>query len=698
MGLGANLPRMAGACDNIDWITRPPPATRRQPDARIRRPPPALLDPLPLRLGAGGDPRPRPLRALGGVGGILAGPGAAGERGGARAEQPVLGHLRLRHRPHLPGPRRLGGLPGRRRRGRALRGGPGPPRRPARLAGRALARGARPQGAGQRDRLPRLPRAGVARQHVRGPRRFGPTGASTPPGSPTTPSSSSLHDDVQGGRSWQEWPEALASRDPEALAEARASLSERILYRSWLQWHLDEQWQEARRAVVAAGRRPHGRPALHGGHRLGRRLVPTLRLPARRPGRRPARCLQRRRPGLGTPRLPLGRDGEERLRLDRGPGPPLRRALRRLPRRPRGRLLPELLPSQRRGPSGLRPRHRAGADPERRAGDGRLLEGRPGHRRGPGRRPRLRAGLARPARRSLATACFAGRRTRRSSAIRRKWPAVSLATTGTHDTDSMADWWETLPAAERKALLAAARPGVDRRTGARRLRRRGARRAPRPRLGAPAPTSCSCPSRTRWARGSGSTSRAPSTRRTGRTGCRALLSALLADKATDGAALRAGPTDREAPGGRGMSSRRLPGSPRRGRGRRARTPTAGSRRPGRTVVRRAAADAGPEARREAGAREPLPQGARDRRTCSARATGAAAEPCRRPRLRPRRRARSCSRWRGRRGRGPLLVGHNPEVAEAIAIAAGKRSAGAPGTVAALDLSGPAPRLLWVRSP
>ena len=63
----------------------------------------------------------------------------------------------------------------------------------------------------------------------------------------------SLHDDVQGGRSWQEWPEPLASRDPEALAEARASLSERILYRSWQQWHLDEQWQEARRAVVAAG-------------------------------------------------------------------------------------------------------------------------------------------------------------------------------------------------------------------------------------------------------------------------------------------------------------------------------------------------------------------------------------------------------------------------------------------------------------
>ena len=36
---------------------------------------------------------------------------------------------------------------------------------------------------------------------------------------------------------------------------------------------------------------------------------------------------------------------------------------------------------------------------------------------------------------------------------------MSLATNGTHDTDSLADWWETLPAAERKALLAL--PGLE---------------------------------------------------------------------------------------------------------------------------------------------------------------------------------------------------------------------------------------------
>ncbi len=50
------------------------------------------------------------------------------------------------------------------------------------------------------------------------------------------------------------------------------------------------------------------------------------------------------------------------------------------------------------------------------------------------------------------------------------------------------------------------------------------------------------------------------------------------------------------------------------------------------------------------------------------------------------------------GPGAALVGHNPEVAEALSIAAGKSVPVPPGTIAALDLSGPAPRLLWVRSP
>jgi 4-alpha-glucanotransferase len=34
------------------------------------------------------------------------------------------------------------------------------------------------------------------------------------------------------------------------------------------------------------------------------------------------------------------------------------------------------------------------------------------------------------------------------------WPAVSVATTGTHDTESLADWYEALSAEERAQLLA----------------------------------------------------------------------------------------------------------------------------------------------------------------------------------------------------------------------------------------------------
>jgi 4-alpha-glucanotransferase len=33
------------------------------------------------------------------------------------------------------------------------------------------------------------------------------------------------------------------------------------------------------------------------------------------------------------------------------------------------------------------------------------------------------------------------------------WPALSVATTGTHDTDSLADWWEGMPDEERSAFL-----------------------------------------------------------------------------------------------------------------------------------------------------------------------------------------------------------------------------------------------------
>ena len=50
------------------------------------------------------------------------------------------------------------------------------------------------------------------------------------------------------------------------------------------------------------------------------------------------------------------------------------------------------------------------------------------------------------------------------------------------------------------------------------------------------------------------------------------------------------------------------------------------------------------------------------------------------------------------GEGAALVGHNPEVAEAIALAAGASRTVPPGTVAAVEADDVGYRLLWLRSP
>ncbi len=54
---------------------------------------------------------------------------------------------------------------------------------------------------------------------------------------------------------------------------------------------------------------------------------------------------------------------------------------------------------------------------------------------------------------------------------------------------------------------------------------------------------------------------------------------------------------------------------------------------------------------------------------------------------------------GRRlGDGAALVGHNPELAEAIALAAGRELDAPPGSVAAIDADENGFRLAWVRAP
>jgi 4-alpha-glucanotransferase len=62
-----------------------------------------------------------------------------------------------------------------------------------------------------------------------------------------------IHDELQGGTGWTDWPAPLRDRDPGAMADTRAQLSERVLFRIWLQWVLTGQWVAARRGAGAAG-------------------------------------------------------------------------------------------------------------------------------------------------------------------------------------------------------------------------------------------------------------------------------------------------------------------------------------------------------------------------------------------------------------------------------------------------------------
>lgn len=50
------------------------------------------------------------------------------------------------------------------------------------------------------------------------------------------------------------------------------------------------------------------------------------------------------------------------------------------------------------------------------------------------------------------------------------------------------------------------------------------------------------------------------------------------------------------------------------------------------------------------------------------------------------------------GDGTAVVGHNPEMAEAISIAAGHTEEVKPGTIAAVDLLPDGPKLAWLRRP
>ncbi|HEY2431755.1 MAG TPA: 4-alpha-glucanotransferase [Vicinamibacterales bacterium] len=51
------------------------------------------------------------------------------------------------------------------------------------------------------------------------------------------------------GRAWTEWEPALRDRSPAALAQAQAELGEEVLFYAYLQWLAAEQWAQAREAA-----------------------------------------------------------------------------------------------------------------------------------------------------------------------------------------------------------------------------------------------------------------------------------------------------------------------------------------------------------------------------------------------------------------------------------------------------------------
>jgi len=55
-----------------------------------------------------------------------------------------------------------------------------------------------------------------------------------------------LHQE-RDSRYWLEWEEAIRVRESPAVAAARTRLGREVLYRAWLQWIADDQWQQSRR-------------------------------------------------------------------------------------------------------------------------------------------------------------------------------------------------------------------------------------------------------------------------------------------------------------------------------------------------------------------------------------------------------------------------------------------------------------------
>jgi 4-alpha-glucanotransferase len=146
-----------------------------------------------------------------------------------------------------------------------------------------------------------------------------------------------------GARVWHDWPEPIRMRHADAIERARGELAEEMLYRQYVQWIAGEQWAAARAAardIAVFGDLPFA------------------------VGAETARRIQRDRAGLAAAGVSMGRAGRPRLQAAARSRDALRQPVRRLPRRPPGRVLPHVYAADRwwkRGVHASGPARAAGA-------------------------------------------------------------------------------------------------------------------------------------------------------------------------------------------------------------------------------------------------------------------------------------------------------------------------------------------------
>ena len=58
---------------------------------------------------------------------------------------------------------------------------------------------------------------------------------------------------VEQERGWTDWPEPIRRREPAAVDRTRREVAREVLYRQYLQWIADSQWRAARKATAAIG-------------------------------------------------------------------------------------------------------------------------------------------------------------------------------------------------------------------------------------------------------------------------------------------------------------------------------------------------------------------------------------------------------------------------------------------------------------